>query len=201
MPGKRRSFMEDNPQRRQKGTTTHLKSGSNVSSEIRLAGIRQIAQITEPTSRQIPEDGEDYNWLQLGPTCIPSGQTDTYDRVLVSGRITSIVVHPTNPNIVYVAAAQGGVWKTTDGGRNWKATSDNQISLAIGALAIDLQHPDVLYAGTGEGNLMGSNPASYYGSGLLKTENGGLEWNPPPDAYEIHNQSPFKGAEILSHCY
>jgi photosystem II stability/assembly factor-like uncharacterized protein len=198
--GKRRPFIVDSPQRRQKGTSTHLKRVGGVSSEIRLAAIRQSSQITAPPSRQLPEEEEYYNWLQLGPTCIPSGQTDTYDRVLVSGRITSIVVHPTNPDILYVATAQGGIWKTKDGGRNWQAKSDEQVSLAIGALAIDPQHPDVLYAGTGEGNLMGAYSkyaASYYGCGLLKTEDGGDNWKPPPEAHEIHNQSPFKGSRFF----
>jgi len=199
MPESRRSLIEDNPQRRQKETSTHLMGVSSISSEIRLAAIRQITEITEPASSQLREDEKDYNWLQLGPTCIPFGQTDTYDRVLVSGRITSIVVHPTNPDILYIAAAQGGVWKSIDGGRNWKPTSDKQLSLAIGALAIDPQYPDILYAGTGEGNLMGAtNARSYYGCGLLKTENGGRDWNLIHDAYEIHNQSPVKGARFFS---
>ena len=127
---------------------------------------------------------EGYDWLQLGPTCIPFGQTqeDSPARVLVSGRLTSIVVHPNKPDTIFVAAAQGGVWKTTDGGRNWIPTSDQTKSLAIGALAIDPNYPEVLYAGTGEGNLLGfDNPTSYYGCGVFKTENGGEKWESDND--------------------
>ena len=68
---------------------------------------------------------------------------------------------------------QGGIWKTIDGGRNWKPTSDYQNSLAIGALAIDESNPLVLYAGTGEGNF---SVDSQYGIGILKTEDGGETW-------------------------
>jgi photosystem II stability/assembly factor-like uncharacterized protein len=114
------------------------------------------------------------NWVQLGPTAIPKGQTYGGGRVLVTGRVTGIVVDPTAPNTIYVATAQGGVWKTINGGISWVATSDNEVSLAIGALAIDPSNHLVLYAGTGEGNFSGD---SYYGNGVLKTTNGGASWS------------------------
>lgn len=113
------------------------------------------------------------NWVQLGPTAIPKGQTYGGPRVLVTGRVTGIVVDPTAPNTIYCATAQGGVWKTINGGSSWVATSDNEISLAIGALAMDPSNHLVLYAGTGEGNFSGD---SYYGNGVLKTTNGGASW-------------------------
>ncbi|HEX8709824.1 MAG TPA: hypothetical protein VF723_16400 [Pyrinomonadaceae bacterium] len=113
------------------------------------------------------------NWVQLGPTAIPKGQTYGGPRVLVTGRVTSIVVDPTAPNTIYCGTAQGGVWKTTDGGTNWAAKSDNEVSLAIGALAMDPGDHLTLYAATGEGNFSGD---SYYGSGVLKTTNGGNTW-------------------------
>jgi len=113
------------------------------------------------------------NWVQLGPTVIPNGQTHTAARVLVTGRITAIVVDSTNTNIIYLGTAQGGVWKTIDGGLNWSPKSDNEVSLAIGALAMDPSNHLILYAGTGEGNFSGD---SYYGNGVLKTIDGGDTW-------------------------
>jgi photosystem II stability/assembly factor-like uncharacterized protein len=113
------------------------------------------------------------NWVQLGPTVIPNGQTSSAARVLVTGRITAIVVDPTNTNIIYIGTAQGGVWKTTDGGLDWSPKSDNEVSLAIGALAMDPSNHLILYAGTGEGNFSGD---SYYGNGVLKTIDGGNTW-------------------------
>ena len=112
-------------------------------------------------------------WKQLGPTVIPNGQTYSNKRVNVTGRITAIAIHPKNPSTIYVGAAQGGIWKTTDGGNHWTPTSDNVLSLAIGALAIDAGNPEVLYAGTGEGNFGGD---SQYGLGIIKTTNGGQTW-------------------------
>ncbi len=113
------------------------------------------------------------NWVQLGPITIPRGQTNSNARVQVTGRITAMAVHPTDPNTIYVCAAQGGVWKTTDGGKHWEPKSDNEVSLAIGALAMDPSNPQVLYAGTGEGNF---SLDSYYGNGILKTIDGGDNW-------------------------
>jgi photosystem II stability/assembly factor-like uncharacterized protein len=124
------------------------------------------------------------NWLPLGPVAIPKGQTYSAARVLVSGRVTAIVAHPTDPLTLYVGAARGGVWKTTDGGGSWSPISDNEVSLAIGALAIAPSAPQTLYAGTGEGNIfyytqtfpLNSLNESYHGSGVLKTTNGGATW-------------------------
>src|SRR5262249_14837420 len=112
------------------------------------------------------------------------GQTYGGARVLVSGRVTEIVQHPTNTSTIYVASARGGVWKTTDGGLTWTPISDNSESLAIGALAISKSNPQVLYAGTGEGDIyyyrlianLDSINAAYEGVGILKTTNGGASW-------------------------
>jgi photosystem II stability/assembly factor-like uncharacterized protein len=113
-------------------------------------------------------------WKQLGPKVVPKGQTYSNVRVNVTGRITTMVIHPQDPNTIFVGAAQGGIWKTINGGKHWSPTSDNAISLAIGALAMDPSNPEVLYAGTGEGNFGGD---SQYGLGILKTTEGGLSWD------------------------
>src|SRR5438046_4752228 len=74
------------------------------------------------------------NWVQMGPQAIPNGQSlGGAVRLLVTGRITGIAIHPSLPSTMYVSAARGGVWKTVDNGVNWIPTSDNEISLAMGA--------------------------------------------------------------------
>src|SRR5262249_29260611 len=69
---------------------------------------------------------------------------------LMSGRISDIAVHPTKPGTWYVAAASGGVWKTTNAGTTWTPIFDDQPSYSIGALALDPTNPDVVWVGTGE---------------------------------------------------
>ncbi len=102
------------------------------------------------------------NWTALGPDPIPNGQT-TGVEVPVSGRVTAIVVSPANTQTVYVGTAQGGVYRSLDGGATWAALLDSAQSLSIGALALDPQNADTLFVGTGEGNLSGD---SFFGVGL-----------------------------------
>jgi len=56
------------------------------------------------------------NWVALGPSAIPNGQTYGGARVLVSGRVTKILVDPDVPSTIYLAGARGGVWKSQDSG-------------------------------------------------------------------------------------
>lgn len=108
------------------------------------------------------------NWTFLGPAPIPLGQTST-TRVPVSGRTISIAVHPTDPNTVYVGTAQGGLYKSTNGGTNWTKLFEFQLeSLAIGAITIDPSDSSIVYVGTGEPNLSAD---SFAGVGLYIIRN------------------------------
>lgn len=89
-----------------------------------------------------------------------------------SGRITSMVVNPTNPSIVLAGAADGGVWRSVDGGTSWHAETDNQPNEAIGSMAIDTTG-QVIFAGTGEDNF---NADAAPGDGILRSTNGGTSW-------------------------
>ncbi len=111
-------------------------------------------------------------WTELGPSPIPNGQTDPNlnpaGEVAVSGRVSAIAVHPTNPNIVYVGAAQGGVFRSLDGGATWTPLLDSALSLAVGAIAIAPSQPSTIYVGTGEGNF---SLDSFFGVGVYRIDN------------------------------
>src|SRR5262249_53236065 len=100
-------------------------------------------------------------WTPLGPAPIPNGQTSP--EVPVSGRVTAIAVDPATAQTVYADTAQGGVYRSLDGGTSWVPLMDSAQSLAIGALALDPQNSDTLFVGTGEGNLSAD---SFFGVGL-----------------------------------
>jgi photosystem II stability/assembly factor-like uncharacterized protein len=91
----------------------------------------------------------------------------------MSGRIAAIAAVHTNPDLIYVGTATGGVWKTTDGAITWKPVFDDQPSSSIGAIAIHPNNPDVVWVGTGEGNPRNS---SGVGRGVFKTLDGGKTW-------------------------
>ena len=93
----------------------------------------------------------------------------------VNGRIKSLAIHPTNGNIVYAGAADGGVWKTTNGGASWVATMSLELSMAIGGLAVAPSSPSIVYAATGE-DTPGWGP-SFPGVGVYKSTDAGGDWD------------------------
>src|SRR6266581_2153493 len=107
-------------------------------------------------------------WTALGPAPIPNGQvTGGSTSTPVSGRVTAIAVHPTNPNIAYLGTAQGGLWRTTDGGGTWTPLMDTAATLAIGAVTVDPVNPTKVFVGTGEGN---RSVDSFFGVGLYRID-------------------------------
>lgn len=91
----------------------------------------------------------------------------------MSGRITCIDVVHNQPNIIYVGAASGGVWRSTSGGTKWQPITDTLATINIGALAIQQSNPSVIWVGTGEGNPRNSQSSGF---GLYKTMDGGRSW-------------------------
>lgn len=100
----------------------------------------------------------------------------------VYGAINTVLQSQTDPNTYWIGAVGGGIWMTTNAGRTWSPTSDNQLSLAIGALALDStdQTGKTLYAGTGQfSNYLDPylNPGAKTLAGLLKSTDGGASWS------------------------
>lgn len=118
---------------------------------------------------------EDNNWEALGPKNI-------------GGRTLCLAFHPTDTSIIYVGSASGGLWKTTTNGRGvnaWERVPTGFPALAVSAIEIDPNNPDVMYIGTGEVySAFGSSAPGIvnrftrgsYGIGILKTIDGGTTW-------------------------
>ncbi|HEY6191355.1 MAG TPA: SBBP repeat-containing protein [Bacteroidota bacterium] len=113
-------------------------------------------------------------WQPIGPrSAIRNLSTDPAKTDTISGRMETVAIDPDNPQTVYIGAANGGVWKTTNGGTTWIAKTDTQKSLSSGALALDPCDYKTVYCGTGEAAYSAD---SYYGAGLLKSTDGGETW-------------------------
>ena len=113
----------------------------------------------------------DLIWKPIGPAPIKDGPwTDA------TGRIVAVAVDPRNKDVVYIGAATGGIWKTTDGGLTWNPLTDNQATLTTGALALDPSNPDVIYVGTGEPN-SGAGAVMISGAGVLRSLDAGQTWS------------------------
>jgi len=107
---------------------------------------------------------EGASWVPIGPAPIPVSASTSY-----SGRVSAIAVHPTNPDIVYVGTAQGGLYRSLNGGTTWTPLMDSALTIAIGAVAISPSDPTTIFVGTGESTLCGSG--CYIGVGLYRITN------------------------------
>ena len=90
----------------------------------------------------------------------------------MSGRISALDAVDRNPAVVYIGAASGGIWKSKNYGTTFKPVFD-KYNQSIGSIAIDQQHPDTVWAGTGE--VWVRNSVSV-GDGIYRTNNGGETW-------------------------
>ncbi len=106
----------------------------------------------------------------------PSGQ---------GGRINAVDVLVSDPDVIYVGAAAGGVWRSKNAGTTWEPIFDDQPVQSIGAIAINQSNPDVIWVGTGEGSPRNS---VNHGNGVYKSIDGGETWAylGLPDSRAIH---------------
>jgi hypothetical protein len=128
--------------------------------------------VTSPTlpSPTIPLTNA--SWSLIGPAPV-LGAANVGGNPPVSGRIAGIAGDPTNANILYLATAGGGTWKSIDAGASWIPTTDGQSTLFMGAITVAPTNAQIIYAGTGEATNSGD---SYYGRGVLKSINGGASY-------------------------
>ena len=104
-----------------------------------------------------------------------SGQWEFAGPVNTGGRLTDVEMHHSELETIYIGAASGGVFKSTDAGETWEAIFDEALSLSIGDIALAPSDPDIIYVGTGEANAGGGSLA-YDGVGIYKSEDAGENW-------------------------
>ncbi|HWD38124.1 MAG TPA: hypothetical protein VG944_04695, partial [Fimbriimonas sp.] len=121
---------------------------------------RAIAQ-KRAMEAQIHPDLTGDSWVELGPTN-------------VSGRCRALITDPTNSSLLFMGAAGGGVWKSTDAGATWTSVADTLKSMAVNCLTMDPANHNVIYAGTGEGYFNGD---SIQGFGIYKSTDNGKTWS------------------------
>lgn len=91
----------------------------------------------------------------------------------MSGRITAIDVVHSQPDVIVLGTASGGVWKSTSGGIQWEPIFDSELTASVGAIAIQQSNPSVIWLGTGEGNPRNSLNGGF---GIYKSIDGGKSW-------------------------
>lgn len=89
------------------------------------------------------------------------------------GRIDDFAVVESNPHIIYVGTASGGVWKTTNNGVTWEPIFDDQGTSTVGDVTVSPSNPDIIWVGTGEPN---NRQSSSWGDGVYKSTDAGKTW-------------------------
>lgn len=108
----------------------------------------------------------------VGPKNLDIPYTTYYGKRPLSGRKSAVAYAPSNPSIIYVASAGGGLWKSTDGGTTWACKSDDWIGTNAESVAIHPTDPSTVYVGTGDYE---GFPIQTYG--IMKSTNGGTTWS------------------------
>jgi len=123
------------------------------------------------------------NWMSIGPVVVRKGQGAT--RPAVSGRAVGLAI-ANAATTMYLASANGGVWRSQDRGQTWQSKMDawdlnpttaQSDSLACGAIAIDPNDAERVFVGTGEGA-----GGAYFGVGPIRSDDGGTNWTTEPVA-------------------
>ena len=113
------------------------------------------------------------SWVNIGPASIVftnrDGSTNYY-----SGRVSAVAVDPSNSSHFLLGAALGGVWESTNSGATWSPRTDDQPSMATGAITFAPSNPSIVFVGTGEANFRGDD---YAGAGILVSADGGTTWS------------------------
>ena len=136
-----------------------------------------------------PNGDRTANWTPYGPNLFP--EVPHGDLLRGMGRINTVSFHPTNPNIFWVGVAQGGVWKTTNGGVSYMPLTDELPILRVSDIAIDPSNVDVMYISVGDYAYLGvaldtdaRKRNTHYGLGVYKTVDGGQNWTPTGLTFE-----------------
>ena len=140
-----------------------------------LEATRAFQTATAPRNGRLqPNAITGSSWVSIGPS---NG----------AGRMTCVAPHPSTANTFLAGAADGGLWKTTDGGATWTPLTDSLPNLSVGAVAYAPSDPTKIYLGTGE-NTLTSYPDEEQipGIGLLYSSDGGTTWALPATVIARH---------------
>jgi photosystem II stability/assembly factor-like uncharacterized protein len=137
-----------------------------------VAGIVGVFAAVIPSSAQQYDQKffSEMRWRCIGP--------------FRGGRTVAITGVPHQPNLFYIAAVNGGVWKTTDTGHTWEPIFDSQDTGSVGAIAVASSDPNTIYVGSGEGL---QRPDLATGNGVYKSTDAGKNWTHLglPDAQQV----------------
>jgi photosystem II stability/assembly factor-like uncharacterized protein len=126
-----------------------------------LAGSIAFSLLGVSQAQQFPESMyQEMRWRMIGP--------------FRGGRTRAVAGVPSQPNLFYIGAVNGGVWKSDDYGRTWTPIFDQEPAQSVGAIAVAPSDPNIIYVASGEGL---HRPDLSVGNGIYKSTDAGKTWS------------------------
>lgn len=142
------------------------ENGNIPTADERFQAIQEYEMLHPEAKSYVTGTG---NWTELGPISLPQNGTGQPNGL---GRLSCIAFHPTNANTLFVGAAAGGFWKSTDNGATWAKSISGMTRLGVNSIVVHPTTPNTIFIGTGDRD--GGNVAGY---GVWKSTDGGATWS------------------------
>ena len=155
--------------------------------------IPTLEEVNQRLKAQNPSfiPAQDYNWQLAGPNG-------------VGGRTRALGIDQRNSNIIIAGGVSGGIWRSTNEGNSWTLRTPNAENFSVTSLAQDPTNPDTWYYTSGEliGNSANAPGAPYFGTGIFRSTDNGMNWSRIPgtedDNTQFDSQFDFVNRIIIS---
>ena len=137
----------------------------------------------QPRSSSSPQA----NWMPYGPTLVPLQSSGTKRGI---GRLNIVEFDPQNPDVLWVGAPAGGLWKSIDAGLNWSSNTDLLPNLGVSDIAIDPTNSNIMFIATGD-----RDAGDTYSYGVMKSIDGGNSWD--STGLSFYYTQSYRGNRVL----
>jgi photosystem II stability/assembly factor-like uncharacterized protein len=187
--------MERRQKRLEEFLDEHRDASGNARQDLWLKGIYDFKHMKVTTTITLTPSTPSaaplvvgVQWTQIGPQPLQIDNEQNFQGAGPdSGQVTDIAIDPRNTTdqVIYIAANDGGIWKSTDGGAHWTPKTDFMPSNSMGAVALDPGNPSIVYAGTGNA----FNNGFFKGIGVYRSTDGGDTWTIPAGSSLFNGQA------------
>jgi len=134
-----------------------------IPADARRKAFAQVKRDRTTSHQVASEAGQTSYWAPIGPAPVETA----WPWGVATGRVKALAISPANPDLILAGSSSGGIWRSTDGGRDFDPVSDDHADLAVGAIAFAPSNPNIVYAAMG---------SDFLGTGMLRSDDAGAHW-------------------------